>query len=155
MKELLRYKLEVYQKNFPNFVYGSRTNTQALNKDEKAKARLGEIGQEEEVQIEKPQNLKGKIIQEEEVQIEKPQDLKGRSQEKKEPHITQEQEQVESIPTIKEKISKIQPLNIEPQIELLENQVKTTKPQVGTKPLVEQIEATKIVVEEINVQNIT
>ncbi len=29
-KRILRYKLEVYQKNFPNFIYGSPTSTEVL-----------------------------------------------------------------------------------------------------------------------------
>jgi hypothetical protein len=53
---------------------------------------------------------------------------------------------VETISTTKDEVSKIQPLEIEPHIELMEEeevkttktniQVKTTKPEVGTKPLV-------------------
>jgi hypothetical protein len=67
---------------------------------------------------------------------------------RKKPHITQEQKHVESIPTIEE-VSKIQPLEIEPHTKLVEKEVKTVGPEVGTEPLVvEQIEATKIVVEE-------
>ncbi len=52
---------------------------------------------------------------------------------------------MEIIPTIKEEISKIYPLGIKPQTKLVEEEVKiakmeihvkTTKPQVDTKPLV-------------------
>ncbi len=42
-ERLLRYKLEVYQKNFPNFVCGSPTSTKASDKDEEAQARPGGI----------------------------------------------------------------------------------------------------------------
>jgi hypothetical protein len=35
----LKYKLEVFQKKIPNFVYGSPTSIEALDKDEEAKAR--------------------------------------------------------------------------------------------------------------------
>jgi hypothetical protein len=52
-------KVKVYEKNFPNFVYGNPACTKASNKDEKAKAGLSETTQEEEVQIEKPLNLRG------------------------------------------------------------------------------------------------
>jgi hypothetical protein len=38
---------------------------------------------------------------------------------------------VETIPTTKEKVSKIQPLEIEPHTKLVETKVKTTKPKVG------------------------
>jgi hypothetical protein len=56
---------------------------------------------------------------------------------------------VEFIPTTKEEVSKIQPLEIEPHIELMEKEVKIAEPKVGTKPLVvEQVKTTKIVVEE-------
>jgi len=36
-ERFLKYKLEVYQKNFPNFIYGNPTSTEALNKDEETK----------------------------------------------------------------------------------------------------------------------
>jgi hypothetical protein len=36
-ERFFRYKLEVYQKNFPNFVYGNPTSTEASNKDEETK----------------------------------------------------------------------------------------------------------------------
>jgi hypothetical protein len=38
---------------------------------------------------------------------------------------------VETILTTKEEISKIQPIEIEPWIELMEEEVKTAKPEVG------------------------
>jgi hypothetical protein len=52
--------------------------------------------------------MKGETNQEEEIHIEKPQDLGGGGQEDKEPQITQEQEKMESIPTIKKEVSNIQ-----------------------------------------------
>jgi hypothetical protein len=58
----LRYKFKVYQKNFPDFVYGSPTSTEASNKDEEAETRLSGIVQEEEVQNEEPQNFKQETI---------------------------------------------------------------------------------------------
>jgi hypothetical protein len=42
---------------------------------------------------------------------------------------------VEIIPTTEVEVSKIQPLEVEPQIELVE-EVKIAKPKVGIKPLV-------------------
>ncbi len=68
------------------------------------------------------------------------------------------------FPTIKEEVSKIQPLEIEPQTKLVEEeiktvktekQVKTVKPEVGIEPLVDvQVEITETIVEEIDAQNI-
>jgi hypothetical protein len=60
----LKYKLEVYQKNFPNFIYGSPINTKVSEQNEKTK--VGPCGtiQEEEVQIEEPQDLISGAIQE-------------------------------------------------------------------------------------------
>ncbi len=59
---------------------------------------------------------------------------------------------METILITKEEVSKIQPLEVEPQIELMEEEVRTTNLEVGTKPLVViQVETTKIVVEETNV----
>ncbi len=34
-ERIMRYKLEAYQKNFPNFICCSPTNTQVLGQDEK------------------------------------------------------------------------------------------------------------------------
>jgi hypothetical protein len=39
---------------------------------------------------------------------------------------------VEIIPTTKEEVSKIQPLEVEPHIELMEEEVRTVKLEVGT-----------------------
>jgi hypothetical protein len=53
-ERILKYKLEVYQKNFLDFVYGSPTSTKASDKDEEVEARPCKIAQEEEVQTEEP-----------------------------------------------------------------------------------------------------
>jgi hypothetical protein len=37
-ERILRYKLEVYQKQFLDFVYGNPTSTEASNQDEDTKA---------------------------------------------------------------------------------------------------------------------
>ncbi len=58
---------------------------------------------------------------------------------------------MEIIPKIKKEVSKIQHLEIEPHIKLVEEEVKTTKPKMGTKPLVVQVEITEIIVKEIDV----
>jgi len=65
---------------------------------------------------------------------------------------------VETIPTIEREVFKIQPLEIEPQIELVEEevriiktkiQVKTTKLKMGIEPLVViHVVTTKIIVKE-------
>ncbi len=65
---------------------------------------------------------------------------------------------MEIILTTKEEVSKIHPLEIEPQTELLEEEViivktnihvKIAEPKVGTKPLIViQVETTKTIVEE-------
>ncbi len=33
-EKIIGYKLEAYQKNFPDFIYGSPTSTEVLNQDE-------------------------------------------------------------------------------------------------------------------------
>jgi hypothetical protein len=38
-ERILTYKLEAYQKNFPNFICGSPTKTKVLGQDEETKAR--------------------------------------------------------------------------------------------------------------------
>jgi hypothetical protein len=67
---------------------------------------------------------------------------------------------VEIIPTIEQEVSKIQPLELEPQIELMEEvkitkmgiHVRTIKPKVGTKPLVViHAEITKTIIEDTSV----
>jgi hypothetical protein len=52
--------LEVYEKNFPDFVCGNSTSTKALDQDEKTKAGPSRITQKEEMQTKKPENLKGR-----------------------------------------------------------------------------------------------
>ncbi len=54
----LKYKLQIYQKNFLKLVCGSPTSTETSSQDEEAKVRPSGIVQEEEVQIEEPQKLK-------------------------------------------------------------------------------------------------
>ncbi len=57
---------------------------------------------------------------------------------------------METIPTTYVEVSKIQPLEVEPQIELVE-EVKIAKPKVGTKPLVYvQVETIETIVEKPN-----
>jgi hypothetical protein len=48
-EKTFKYKLEVYQNNFPNFVYDSPIIMEALGHDEETKAGPNEITQEEEV----------------------------------------------------------------------------------------------------------
>jgi hypothetical protein len=38
-ERILRYKLEAYQKNFPNFICGSPISIEVLSQDEETKAR--------------------------------------------------------------------------------------------------------------------
>ncbi len=76
-EKTLKYKSEVYQRNFLDFVCGSPTSTKASNQDVETKIKPCGTTQKEEVQTKEPQDLKGRIAQEENVQIEKPQDLKG------------------------------------------------------------------------------
>jgi hypothetical protein len=57
-ERILRYKLEAYQKNFPDFICGSPTNTKVLGQDEETKAWAGGTVQEEEVQIEESHDLR-------------------------------------------------------------------------------------------------
>jgi hypothetical protein len=48
-ERIQKYKLEVYQKNFIDFVCGSLIYTEASNKDEEAKARPSKIAQAKEM----------------------------------------------------------------------------------------------------------
>ncbi len=105
-ERFLRYKLEVYQKNFLDFICGSPTSIEVSSQDEESEARPGGIAQEEEVQFEEPQGFKSGVAQEE-VHPKTPHDLRGGGQEKKKPKGIQEQEKVELIPTPREEISKI------------------------------------------------
>jgi hypothetical protein len=83
----MKYKLEAYQKNFPNFICGNPTSTKVSCQDEENEARPGGTTQEEEVQIEEPQDLISGTIQKEEQ--EKPQDLRGGGREGGKPLIIQ------------------------------------------------------------------
>lgn len=77
----MRYKLDVYQRNFIDFFYGSPTSTKTLSQNEENETRPNGIARGEEVQIEEPQVLKGE------------------GQEKKEPRTTQEQKHMHTTPT--------------------------------------------------------
>jgi hypothetical protein len=48
----MKYKLEVYQNNFLDFMYGNPTSTEVLGQDEEIQVRPSGITQEEEVHIE-------------------------------------------------------------------------------------------------------
>ncbi len=124
--------------NEPNkiLICGSPTSTEALGHNKEIEARPKGIAQEEEVQIKELQDLRSGIAQGGEAQTKKPQDLRGGGQEKKEPHIIQAQQQVETIPTIEEEVSKIQFLEVEPQTKLMEKEVKDVELEMGIKPLV-------------------
>ncbi len=66
-ERILKYKLETYQKNFPNFICGSSTSTELLSHNEETKAGPNGTVQEEEVQTKESQDLRSGIVQEEEV----------------------------------------------------------------------------------------
>jgi len=51
---IMKYKLEIFQKNFSNFVYGNLISTKALDKDEKVEARPNGTIQEEEMKTKEP-----------------------------------------------------------------------------------------------------
>jgi hypothetical protein len=57
-ERIMRYKLEVYQKKFWDFVYDSPTSTKASDKDEEVEAGPNGTTQEEEVQIKEPHTLR-------------------------------------------------------------------------------------------------
>jgi hypothetical protein len=48
-ERILKYKLEVYQKNFLDFICGSPTSTEVSSQDEKTEVGLSGATQEEEV----------------------------------------------------------------------------------------------------------
>jgi hypothetical protein len=50
-ERILRYKLEAYWKNFPDFICGSLTSIKVSGQDEEIEAGPSGIVQEEEVQI--------------------------------------------------------------------------------------------------------
>jgi hypothetical protein len=54
MKTILRYKLEAYQKNFPNFICGSPISTEVSGQDEEIETWPNGITQKEEVQTKEP-----------------------------------------------------------------------------------------------------
>jgi hypothetical protein len=60
--------LEIYQRNFPKFIYGSPITIKALDQDEEIEAGPSGTTQEEEVQIEEPHELKGGDQEEKEPQ---------------------------------------------------------------------------------------
>ncbi len=126
---ILRYKLEAYQKNFLDFISSNTnpSNINVLSQDEETEVGPSGITQEEEMQTKEPHDLKSGAVPNEDIQTKKPQDLKGGGQVEKEPQKIQEQEQVETILAIKEEVSKIQPQEIEPQIELVEEEVRIAK----------------------------
>jgi hypothetical protein len=53
-ENILKFKLEAYQKNFPNFIFGSLTSVEVSGQDEENEARPNGITHEEEVQTEEP-----------------------------------------------------------------------------------------------------
>ncbi len=57
-ENIFMYKLEAYQKNFPDFIYGNPTSKEVLGHDEGIEAGPNGIAQEEEVKTEEPQDLK-------------------------------------------------------------------------------------------------
>ncbi len=65
----LKYKWEIYQRNFLDFIYGSPTSIEALGQDEETKTGPNEIVSKEEVQTQEPQDFKGGGKDEKEPQI--------------------------------------------------------------------------------------
>jgi hypothetical protein len=53
-ERILRYKLEAYEKNFPNFICGNPTSIEVSSQDEETKVGPSGIAQKEEIQTEKP-----------------------------------------------------------------------------------------------------
>ncbi len=62
---IMRYKLEAYQKNFPDVICGSPTSIKVLGQDEEIEARPSGTIHEEKLQIEEPQDLINGVAQEE------------------------------------------------------------------------------------------
>jgi len=73
-ERMYMYKLEVYYKNFPDFVCGSPTNIETSGQDEKNEARPNGTTQEDELQTKEPQILKGEGQEEIEQQMDKKQE---------------------------------------------------------------------------------
>ncbi len=107
---ILKYKVEAYQKIFPDFISSNLTSIEVLGQDEEIETWPGGTTQEEEVGIKEPQDLKSGAIHEVKVQIEKLHDFRRRGQEEEIPQKIQEQEKVEVISTTEE-------AKIKPQIE--------------------------------------
>jgi len=61
-ERILKYKLEVYQNNFPDFICGSPTSTEVSSQDEKTEVGFSGATQEEEVQTKESQDLKSGTI---------------------------------------------------------------------------------------------
>ncbi len=61
-ENIIRYKLEAYQKNFLEFIYGSSISIEVLSHDEENKAGPDGTSQEEEMQTEEPQDLRSGIV---------------------------------------------------------------------------------------------
>jgi hypothetical protein len=53
-KNILKYKLEAYQENFLDFIYGNPTSIEVSGHNEMTKARPNGIAQEEEMKTKKP-----------------------------------------------------------------------------------------------------
>ncbi len=66
-EKIMRYKLEAYQKNFPNFIYGSSKSIEVSSQDEETETRPGGTIQKEEVQTKEPQDFRSGSTQEEDV----------------------------------------------------------------------------------------
>jgi len=58
----MSYKLEIYQKNFLDFVYGSPTSTEGSDKDEEVEIGPNGIAHEEEVQLKNHRTSKEKQL---------------------------------------------------------------------------------------------
>jgi hypothetical protein len=63
----MKYKLETYQKNFPNFICCSLTSTKVSSHNEETKVGPNGTIQKEEVQTKKLKDLKSGAVKEEEV----------------------------------------------------------------------------------------
>ncbi len=74
-----KYKLEIYQKKIPEFIYESPTSIETFNQDEEIETWPDRKDEEEEVQTKKPH------------------ELRGGGQGKKKPQTIQDQEQMETI----------------------------------------------------------
>ncbi len=66
-ERILRYKLEAYQKNFPDFICGNPTSIKVSSQDEETKVGPSGTTQDEEVQTKESQDLRSGATQEEEV----------------------------------------------------------------------------------------